>query len=101
MKIMVDGAELINLSEMQKKVLCNDIPESMLDADLKRRLNWVLMHKYEQSMKRLRSEWEPKLKASGAKSIPCDDDEFCTMIFGRPDYKDRAAREAESIKKAV
>ena len=99
MKISIDDKELFTLTDTQKAVIKNDIPADIFEDDMKRRINWVLMHKYEQCFKALKKEWEPKLAASGAKSIPTDPDEFAGVVFAHPEYKDRAAREAESIAK--
>lgn len=93
MKIICDGVEVVSLSDMQMKVLAHMIPNDELNSDLKRRVSWVLNHKYAQCLQALRAEFEPKLKAGGAQSIPCDDEEFCRMVFAREDYKDRAARD--------
>lgn len=100
MKISVNDKELFCLSDIQKKVICNDIPSDILDSDLQRRLQWVLTHKYEQCMKRLREEWMPKLKGR-VQAVPLDDDAFAQLVFSQPDYKDRKDRDsgvAESIK---
>lgn len=96
MKISVNNRELFSLSDIQKKVICNDIHADILDADLERRLQWVLMHKYEQCMKRLRDEWMPKLK-DRVESVPTSDDAFASLVFSQPDYKDRKCREAQNI----
>ena len=93
MKISVNNTELFTLSETKKKVLKNDIHADEFDADMKRRLEWVLMHKYENCFKRLKAEWEPKLKAAGVASVPTDDDAFAELIFARPEYKDRKHKE--------
>lgn len=97
MKISVDDKELFTLNETQKKVICNDIHDSIFDEDMKRRLNWVLMHKYERCFERLKREWEPKLKAAGVQSIPLDNDKFAELVFAQPEYKNRADREKLSI----
>lgn len=96
MKISVNNRELFSLSEVQKKVICNDIHADELDSDLERRLHWVLTHKYEQCMKRLRDEWMPKLK-DRVPSVPTSDDQFAELVFSQPDYKDRKGRELNSI----
>ena len=93
MKIYVDDQHLFTLSEIQKKVIKNDIHEEIFDEDMKRRLQYILMHKYEQSFASMKAEWEPKLAASGAKSIPTNPDEFAQMVFAHPDYKNRTQRE--------
>jgi len=88
MKISVDNKELFTLSETQKKVICNDINMDILDADLKRRLQYILMHKYEQCFKRLKNEWDQKLAANGVESVPTDPDAYAEMVFAQPNYKD-------------
>ena len=95
MKVKVDDQELFELTETQKKVICNDIPDEEFEADMKRRLHYILTHKYEQCFKRMKAEWEPKLKANGVKSIPLDDDEFAKLVLKQPNYKNRSVRNAE------
>ncbi len=62
MKISVDDKELFSLSELQKKVICNDISYDEFEFDMRRRLEYSLIHKYEQCFDRLKKEWEPKLQ---------------------------------------
>lgn len=95
MKISVNDIKLFELSETQKKVICNDIQDEIFDADMKRRLQWVLMHKYEQCFKRLKTEWEPKL-AHRMDSMPTDPDKFAQLVFSQPDYKSRSRKESEA-----
>jgi hypothetical protein len=97
MKIKIDDQEIMSLNETKKKVIANDLLKDSLHEDCCRRLQWVLMHKYEQCFERLKKEWEPKLKANGVASIPLDNDEFAELVFSQPDYKDREAREQESV----
>jgi hypothetical protein len=66
-----------------------------MEDDMKRRLQWVLMHLHEQCMKRLREEWMPKL-ADRMDSIPTGDEKFADLVFSQPDYKDRKARDGKS-----
>ena len=94
MKVSVNDIELFTLSEIQKKVIQNDIPSEIFEEDMKRRLKWVIIdEKYSKCMARLRKEWEPKLKAQGAASITTNDDEFASLVFNHPDYKSRSARD--------
>ena len=93
MKISVNDQELFTLTDTQKKVLAHDIPLDILDADLKRRINWVLMHKYENVYRALKEEWDPLLKANGVVSIPLDEDQYAELVFSQPNYKDRVARD--------
>lgn len=96
MKISVDDQELFSLSETQKRVIKNDIDEDIFEEDMKRRLHYILDHKYQRCFERLKQEWEPKLAASGARSIPTDKDEFAQMVFAHPEYRDRKNREPKA-----
>ena len=93
MKISVDGEEIFTLNETQKKVIKNDIHEDIFEEDMKRRIKFILEHKYQKCFERLKAEWEPKLKNQGA-SIPDDPTEFAHLVFSLPTYKDRKSREA-------
>jgi len=92
MKISVNDQELLTLSNTQKKVIMNDIHEDEFDEDMKRRIHYILMHKYERCYERLIKEWVPRLESSGAKSIPLNRDELAEMIFLHPEYKGRKDR---------
>lgn len=93
MKISVDGKELFSLNETQKKVICDNISSNIFDEDMKRRLNWVLMHKYEQCFKALKAEWDQKLVALGVKSVPTDPDAYAKLVFSQPTYQCRKTRD--------
>jgi len=97
MKISVDDNHLYTLSETQKKVIKDYVHEDIFEEDMKRRLNWVLMHIYDQSFKRIKNEWEPKLKASGVAMIPTDNDAFAQLVFSHPEYKNRKQRDQRSM----
>lgn len=96
MKISVDGSDLFTLSDVQKQVIQNDISSDIFDADMKRRLQWVLMHKYERCFDRLKKEWDPKLASNGIKMIPTDPDAYASLVFSQQNYLDRASRDASS-----
>lgn len=93
MKISVDDKELFILSDIQKKVIMNDIPDEIFDLDMKRRLQHILMHKYEECFKRLKNEWEPILRDKGVEFIPTNLDKFAELVFSQPEYKSRSQRE--------
>lgn len=103
MKISVNDQELFTLSETQKKVIRNDIHDEIFDEDMKRRLHWVLMHKYERCMERLMKEWivdkdasgKCKAERCGLKSIPVNKDELAEAIFALPEYKCRSQRDTD------
>ena len=95
MKISVDDKELFTLSDVQIKVIQNDVSSDIFDADMKRRLQWVLTHKYDECFKVLKSEWESKL-ALVLDSIPTNPDKLAELIFAQPDYRCRKQRDEES-----
>lgn len=96
MKIKVDNEEVLELTEIQKKVIKNEINEDIFDSDMKRRVHWVLTHKYERCFERLKNEWEPKLAAKGIESLPTNKDAFAQLVFSQPDYKTRKKKDQES-----
>jgi hypothetical protein len=93
MKVSVNDQELFTLSDTQKQVIMNDLPEDIFDADMKRRLEWVLMHQYRRSFKALKSEWDHKLLANGVGMVPTDPDAYAQLVFAQPNYKNRSARD--------
>lgn len=95
MKISVNDIELFTLSEAQKKVIMNDISSDIFDEDMKRRLQYILTHKYERCFKRLKEEWDPKLASLGIEMIPTNPDAYAELIFNQPTYKDRKQRDLE------
>lgn len=97
MKIYVDTNLLFELTEIQKKVIKNDIASEIFEEDMKRRLFNIINHKYEQCFKRLKQEWEPKLVARGLESLPTDKDTFAQLVFSQEDYKDRSTRDSEVV----
>ena len=97
MKIDVDGVEVLTLTETQKNVIKSDIAAEIFDADMRARVAYYPKHKYEQSYKRLKAEWDPKLTAAGVQSIPTDPVEYAELVFAQPTYKDKSAKLAEGL----
>lgn len=96
MKISFNDVELFTLTPTQCQVLCDQIPTDVLEDDLKRRLQWVLMHKYERCFARLKQEWDAKLAANGVEMIPTNPDAYAQLVFAQPNYKDRQTRDLEA-----
>jgi len=95
MKISVNDVEIYTLTDTQKNVIKNEVSSAIFEADMKRRIEWVLTHKYEQCFKKLKAEWDTKLAENGVQSIPTDQDAYAALVFEQPNYKDRATRDAE------
>lgn len=96
MKISVDNVELFTLSDIQKQVIRNDIADDIFEEDMKRRIQYILMHKYERCFARLKQEWDSKLAANGVSMIPTDPDAYAQLVFSQPNYKNRSQRDAEA-----
>ena len=94
MEIKVNNETVLTLSETQKKVIMNDIPTEIFDADMKRRVHYILTHKYTRCFERLKKEWMPKLQQR-MDSVPTNDEELAKLIFSQKDYKNRSTREGE------
>ena len=95
MKVMVDGKEVLVLSDTQKNVIKNEISEDIFQDDMERRSAWILKHKYERCMARMKQEWMPKLEKNGVKSIPLNNEEFAQLVFQQPDYKSKKQKDDE------
>jgi len=98
MKVSVNDQEVFVLAEWEKDVIKNDIHADDFDADMKRRLEWVLKHKAEQCYIRFEKEWLERLRADPAvQSIPKSKEAFVALVKSRSDYKDRKAKDAEKL----
>ena len=81
----------IEVDDTDQTILKNDL----LDIDA-----WAqaaMTGKINNCWKRMQSEWTTKLMndESFTDSIPSNKADFVTLVTGRSDYKDRAARDAE------
>lgn len=95
MKIQVDGKKVFELNETQKKVIQNDISKEIFNSDMERRVKYIVEHKYERCMERLKKEWEPKLRDRVA-TVPTNPDALAELIFSQPDYRSRLQRDQEA-----
>jgi len=89
MKIWVDGEVLFEITDVQKKVLAHLIPEDELEEDIKRRLKYIITHKYKACLKKLKEDWDDKLEKSGVEMIPTNREKYAELVFKQPGYKGR------------
>lgn len=92
MKFIVNSKLVYELNETKKKVIQNDVLSDEFIEDMERRARWVIEHKYEICLEKLKTEWEPILRKR-VKSLPTDQDDLAELIFSQPDYKNRSQRE--------
>ena len=80
----------VTISDAEEACLMNDL----LDVDA-----WVqsaVEGKINKCKKRFIREWYPKLMADPTVTdMPADEQRFIDVVLARPDYKDRAARDAD------
>ena len=80
-------------------VTINDAEEACLLNDLLNVEDWVqkaVKGKINNCKKRLIREWQPRLMADPlTTTMPADEQGFLDAVLIRPDYKNRAARDAE------
>ena len=100
MKIKVNDEEIFELSETQKKVICYNINEDEFEEDMKQRLEYIITHKYERCLDRLKNEWVPKLSGR-FDMIPTKPEELCNLIFSQHDYCSRKKRDEQEKKEIV
>lgn len=81
MKITLNNEELLTLSEMQKKVIQNDIPSSQFESDMKRRLMHVINHPCERFIEKNAQFGREFLKLKGLQYIPSEKMQFASLIF--------------------
>lgn len=97
MKLKVNNVEVLELNETKKKVIKNDIHADAFDAEIQRRVRWIVEDKYSRCFDRLKREWEPRLADKGIQSVPLDPDAFAELVFSQADYKDRKTKDLEQV----
>jgi hypothetical protein len=82
----------IEVDDTDQIVLKNDL------SDINTWAQAAMTGKINNCWKRMQSEWTTKLMndESFTDSIPSNKADFVTLVTGRSDYKDRAARDAEN-----
>lgn len=93
MIIKINDQPLLEITEVMKKVICNDIRSEEYDEDMARRIVHTLLSKYEACFDRLKSEWDPKLAKRGIEMIPTNKEKYAELVFSQPDYKSRTERD--------
>ena len=90
-KIYVNQTEILDIPDWWKDAfdayVATDFDQEIID-----RLIWIISHKIEVNVSKLRNEWIPKLGALGIQSIPTDDGEFVALVIAQESYKTAAER---------
>ena len=88
---MADLTITVTIDDTDQKIMKNDL----VDVD-----TWIqdaVTGKKNNCWKRFQREWTTKLMddLSFNDPIPSNKTDFCELVMARPDYKDRATRDAE------
>lgn len=62
MKISVNNEHLLEINELQRKIICNDICHDIFDADMKRRIKWVIEYWLEGMYKEVQAVYLPDIQ---------------------------------------
>ena len=81
MKISINNEVVLELSELQKKVIMNEVPEEIFDTDIRRRLDWCISHPANRFLERNSENARKFLKEKGVASVPSDKLEFASLVF--------------------
>ena len=89
---MADLTITVTINDTDQKIMKNDL------ADINDWVQKAVDGKKNNTWKRFQSEWTKKLMDDETFTDPIESDKekFVNQVLARPDYKDRATREAEA-----
>jgi len=92
---MANHNTTITLTDLQQKILSNDLYNDTDNAGLDEWLQGAIDGKLNNAWKRFQTEWTTKLMndASFTDSIPSNQADFVALVTARADYKNRKARD--------
>ena len=92
---MANHTKTITLTDVQQKILSNDLYNDTDNAGLDEWIQGAMDGKLNNCWKRFQTEWTTKLMndASFTDSIPSNQADFVALVTARADYKNRKARD--------
>ena len=92
---MATHTKTISLTDLQQKILSNDLYNDTDNAGLDDWIQTAVNGKINNCWKRFQSEWTTKLMNddSFTDPIPSNQADFVTLVTARSDYKNRKARD--------
>jgi len=92
---MAEHKKEIALTDLEQKILSNDLYNDTDNAGLDEWLQGAIDGKLNNAWKRFQTEWTIKLMndASFTDSIPSNQADFVALVTARADYKNRKARD--------
>ena len=95
---MANHNKTITLTDLQQKILSNDLYNDSDNAGLDEWIQAAVDGKINNCWKRMQQEWTTKLMndESFTDSIPSNQADFVALVTARSDYKNRKARDDAS-----
>tara|TARA_Y100001937_G_scaffold93817_1_gene127141 strand:- start:243 stop:536 length:294 start_codon:yes stop_codon:yes gene_type:complete len=95
---MADHKKTITLTDLQQKILSNDLYNDTDNAGLDAWLDDAITGKINNCWKRMRTEWTTRLMddESFTDPIPSNQADFVALVTSRSDYKTRKQRDDEN-----
>ena len=92
---MDDHTKTITLTDLQQKILSNDLYNDTDNAGIDGWIQDAMDAKVGSCWKRMQREWTDKLMndSSFTDPIPSNQEDFVKLILARSDYKNRKARD--------
>ena len=92
---MANHTKTITLTDLEQKLLSNDLYNDTDNAGIDVWLQGAIDGKINNSWKRMQQEWTTKLMNddSFTDSIPSNQADFVALVTARSDYKNRKARD--------
>jgi len=92
---MATHTKTISLTDLQQKILSNDLYNAADNAGLDKWIQDAVDGKINNCWKRFRTEWTTKLMNddSFTDPIPSNQADFVALVTARSDYKNRKARD--------
>ena len=95
---MATHTKTISLTDLQQKILSNDLYNDTDNAGLDSWIQAAVDGKINNCWKRFQAEWTTKLMndSSFTDPIPSNQADFVALVTARSDYKNRKARDDEA-----
>ena len=92
---MANHTKTITLTDLQQKILSNDLYNDTDNAGLDTWIQAAVDGKINNCWKRMQNEWTTKLMndSSFTDAIPSNQSDFVALVTARSDYKNRKQRE--------
>ena len=92
---MANHTKTITLTDLQQKILSNDLYNDTNNAGLDEWIQGAMDGKLNNCWKRFQTEWTTKLMNddSFTDAIPSNQADFVALVTARADYKNRKARD--------